>query len=123
MTTVEDISAFVQLNTELKTSELCLERYDKEIYQKCGHYRKVIEIKKKFKEDTDTCDVFFKLLQKEDKINTFIHIIWKENTRYRVFSDLHRIYVNKIFRSVPILGKTGRVSKEKIDIYMNVFLT
>ena len=113
------ISVSEGLNTELKTSELCLERYDKEIYIKCGHCRQVIQIKKNFKEDTDTCDVYFKLLQKEDKMNTFIHIIWKENTKYRVFSDLHRIYVDKIFRREPILGKSGSVSKEKIYIYMN----
>ena len=31
-------------NTELKTSELCLERYDKEIFKKCGHCKQVIEI-------------------------------------------------------------------------------
>ena len=115
------ISVSEGLNTELKTSELCLERYDKEIYIKCGHCRQVIQIKKNFKEDTDTCDVYFKLLQKEDKMNTFIHIIWKENTKYRVFSDLHRIYVDKIFRREPILGKSGSVSKEQIDIYMNAF--
>ena len=54
-------------------------------------------------------------------MNTFIHIIWKENTKYRVFSDLHRIYVDKIFRREPILGKSGSVSKEKIYIYMNAF--
>ena len=116
------ISVSEGLNTELKRSELCLERYDKEIYIKCGHCRQVIQIKKNFKEDTDTCDVYFKLLQKEDKMNTFIHIIWKENTKYRVFSDLHRIYVDKIFRREPILGKSGSVSKEKNYIYMNAFL-
>ena len=115
------ISVSEGLNTELKTSELCLERYDKEIYKKCGHCRQVIQIKKNFKEDTDTCDVYFKLLQKEDKMNTFIHIIWKENTKDRVFSELHCIYVDKIFRREPILGKSGSVSKEQIDIYMNAF--
>ena len=31
-------------NTELKTSELCLERYDKESFKKCGHCKQVIEI-------------------------------------------------------------------------------
>ena len=65
----------------------------------------------------------FKLLRKEDKINTFIHIIWKQNTKYRVFSDLHRIYVDKIFRREPILGKSGSVSREQIDIYINAFLS
>ena len=47
------ISVSERLNTELKTSELCLERYDKEIYKKCGQCRQVIEIKKIFKEVTE----------------------------------------------------------------------
>ena len=47
------ISVSEGLNTELKTSELCLERYDKEIYKKCGQCRQVIEIKKIFKEVTE----------------------------------------------------------------------
>ena len=110
------------MNTELKTSELRLESYHKEIYKKCTHCRQVIEIKKKIKEDTDTCDACFKLLQKEDKMNTFIHIIWKENTKDRVFSELHCIYVDKIFRREPILGKSGSVSKEINYICMNPFL-
>ena len=41
------ISVSEGLNTELKTSELCLERYDKEVYKKCGLCHHVIEIKKK----------------------------------------------------------------------------
>ena len=115
------ISVSEGLNTELNL-EICLERYDKETYKKCGYRHQVIKIMKKFKEDTDTCDVCFKLLQQEDKINTFIHIIWKENTKYRVFSDLHHIYVDKIFRREPILEKSGSVSKEQIDINMNLFV-
>ena len=42
------ISVSGELNTELKTSELCLERYNKEIYKKCEHCRQVIKIKKMF---------------------------------------------------------------------------
>ena len=115
------ISVWEGLNTELKAPELCLEKYDKETYKKCGYCHQVIEIKKIFKEDTDACDVCFKLLQKEDKTNPFIHIIWKGNTKYRVFTDLHGVYVDKVFRREPIVGKSGCISKEKLEIYMNVF--
>ena len=41
----------------------------------------------------------------------------------RVFSDLHHIYVDKIFRREPILEKSGSISKEQTDIYMNAFLS
>ena len=115
------ISVSEGLNTDLKASEICLERYDKEIFKKCGHCKQVIEIKKNLKEDNDTCCVCFKLLQKEDKTNPFIHIIWKGNTKYRVFTDLHRVYADKVFRREPIVGKSGSISKEKFEIYMNVF--
>ena len=107
-------------NTELKTSELCLERYNKEIFKKCGHCKQ-LKFKKNFKEDNDTCNVCFKLLQKEDKTNPFIHIIWKGNTKYRVFTDLHCVYAHKVFRRGPIVRKSGCISNEKLEIYMNVF--
>ena len=40
------ISVSEGLNTILRTSELCLERYDKETYKKCGYCHQVIGIKK-----------------------------------------------------------------------------
>ena len=65
------------LNTKSKTSQLCLERFDKDIYKKCRQCRQVLQLKK-FLKDDDTCDVCFELLQKEDKINPFMYIIWKD---------------------------------------------
>ena len=37
------------LNTKSKTSQLCLERFDKDIYKKCRQCRQVFAIKKTFK--------------------------------------------------------------------------
>ena len=51
------------LNTDLKTSELMLDKYDKEVYQSCRYCHQVIEIKKDFKEDASICNMCFKLLQ------------------------------------------------------------
>ena len=45
------ISVSEDLNTELCTSELMLDNYDKEMYQRCRYCCCVIEIKKVFKED------------------------------------------------------------------------
>ena len=43
------------LNTESKTSQLCLERFDEDIYKKCRLCRQVFGIKKKNKKkDGDT---------------------------------------------------------------------
>ena len=75
------ISVSEGLNTELKTSELCLERYDKEVYKNCGCCHQVIEIKINFKEDPNTCGMCFKLLQLEDKINPTMYITWKKKCK------------------------------------------
>ena len=40
------ISVKEGLNTDLKTSELMLGKYDKEVYRKCQYCHQVIEIKK-----------------------------------------------------------------------------
>ena len=43
------ISVKEGLNSDLKTSELILGKYDKEVYQKCQYCHQVIKIKKGFK--------------------------------------------------------------------------
>ena len=110
------------LNTESEILQLCLERFDKGIYKKCGHCHQVFAIKKIFEKDNEACNVCFELLQKEDKINPFIYILWKDKAKYRVFTDLHRSYVDHIFRCKPIRGKIGKISNEKIEIYLNYIL-
>ena len=77
---------------------------------------------KKNKKDDETCNEYFELLQKEDKTNTFIRIIWKENAKYRVFTDLHLSYTDHIFRRERIRGKSGKTSNEKLDNYLNSLL-
>ena len=98
------ISVKEGLNTDLKTSELMLGKYERslkkfrEIYQKCKYCHQVIEIKKGFKEDASICNKCFKPLQNADKINPQIHVIWIENQKCRVFTDFHCSYVDRIFR-------------------------
>ena len=77
------------LNIELNTSELKLGNYGKEIYQKCKYCHCVIKIKKGFKENVFICNVCFKPLQYHDKSNPQIHIIWTENQKCRVFTNLY----------------------------------
>ena len=93
------------LNTDLKTSELTLGKYDKEVYQKCQYCHQVIEVKKGFKENAFICNTCFKLLLNEDKFNPKIHIIWTENQKYRVFTNFHRSFLDRIFRYENIKKK------------------
>ena len=67
------------LKKESDTSELMLAKYNKEVYRRYRYCCCVIEIKKGFKEDSSVCNMCFKPLQSQDKINPQIHIIWTEN--------------------------------------------
>ena len=107
------------MNTDLKTSELMLGKYDKEVYQKCQYCHQVIEIKKGFKENAFICNMCFKLLLNEDKINPQIHIIWTENQKYRVFTNFHRSFLDRIFRYENIKEKYGEISQETINFHLN----
>ena len=64
----------------------------------------------------------FKLLQNEDKINRKIYVIWSENQKYRVFTNLHCSYLGRIFKYEDIKDKYGEISQETIDIHLNSFL-
>ena len=54
-----------------------------------------------------------------DKINPQIHAMWTENQKYRVFTNLYRSYVDRIFRHENIKDKFGEISQEVIDICLN----
>ena len=77
---------------------------------------------KKFEKDEKTCNACAKLLEKEIKISPKIYIFWNNNSDYRVFTDLHRNYAKSIFLREPIIGKNGKISSQKLDIYLNRLL-
>ena len=103
------------LNTDLKTSELMLGNYDKGVYQKCKHCHCVIEIKKAFKENAFICNMCFKLLQNQDKINPQIHIIWTENQKYRVFTNFHHSLLDNLFRRENIKTNVAKFHKKLLN--------
>ena len=105
------ISTKEGLHTDLKTSELMLGKYDKEVYQSCQYCHQVIEIKKAFKENDFICNICFELLQNVDKINPEIHVIWRENQKYRIFRNFHCSFVDRIFRYENIKKKYGEISQ------------
>ena len=89
-----------------------LGKYDKEVYRNCEHCHYVIETKNVFKENEFICNMCFKLLQNQDKINPQVHIIWRENQKYRVFTIFHRSFWDNLFRKENIKDKCGEVSQE-----------
>ena len=108
------------MNTDLKTLELILGKYDKEVYQSCRHCHQVIEIKKGFKEDASVCNMCFRLFKNLDKSNPQIHVIWTENQKYRVFISFHHSFVDRIFWYENIKDKSGETSQEVIHKHLNV---
>ena len=76
-------------------------------------------IPKKIESDEKTCNKCFIVLQKEDKINQFIYVIWRDNTKYRIFSYLHRSYIDYIRRREPLYGKTGKICCEELEMNLN----
>ena len=96
-----------------------LEKYNKEVYQKCRYCHCVIEIEKAFKEEEDTCNKCLELLKNEDRINPQIYIIWTENQKYRIFTNFYRSFVDRIFRYENIKDKLGKIAHEVIDNHLN----
>ena len=75
-----------------------LRKFDENVFQTCGFCHCTIEIKKAFTQEVNTCDYCLELLANEDKDNPKILIIWTENKKYRVFTNLHCSLVDRIFR-------------------------
>ena len=114
------VSVSEGLNTKLSTSDLMLEKFDKEVFQRCGFCHCTIEIKKAFTKEKDICNYCLSLLENEDQNNPKIHIIWTENQKYRVFTNFHRAFVDRIFRYEKISNKTGKISQEMIENHLNI---
>ena len=77
---------------------------------------------KKFERDEKTCNVCVGLIGKEVKISPKIYMFWRNNTTYRVFKNLVHNYAERIFHREPIIDKSGQISREKVDIYLNHLL-
>ena len=110
------------LDIETNELQMNLGRFDKDIFKKCSHCSQVFFIKKFFKIDEDTCNACAKLLEKDTRIDPKIHVLWKDNAKYRVLSDLHRSHVDYIFRREKITEKIGQVSNDDLEKHLNVLL-
>ena len=82
------VSVSEGLNTELPIYKLMFGNYDKEVYGQCSYCSCVIEIKKAFRENEFICKMCSKHFQNHDEINSKIHLNWKNNKKYRVFTNL-----------------------------------
>ena len=106
------------LNIESNTSELMLDKSNKEVYERCRYCCCVTEIKKDLTENSFVCDACFKLLQNQYRIIPQVYIIWTENQKCRVFTNFHRSFLDNIFRMENIKSKCGEILQETIEIYV-----
>ena len=65
------------------------------------------------------CNMCINPLKNEDKDNPKIHIIWTKNQMYRVFSNFHCSFLERIFRNENIKSKCSKTSHEIIDNHLN----
>ena len=61
-------------------------------------------------------------MQNDNKINPQIYIIWTENQKFRVFANLYRSYLDKIFRRENIKDKCGKIPQETVGNYLNSWM-
>ena len=75
---------------------------------------------RKFELDEDTCNACVKRLEKDTRVDPKIHVLWKDNAKYRVLSDLHCSHVDYIFRREKITEKIGQDSNVDPEKHFNV---
>lgn len=80
---------------------------------------KHLKLKKKFRLSDDHCNGCHNLLEKDTRVNPMIWVIFKNNSKYRVLSNLCLQYVQKIIRREDIsLEKEGEIDVNK---YLNYY--
>ena len=92
---------------DIETEKPHLEQFiDKTISTKCRLCSQLFIITKNFKEDENTCNSCFKItseINKHGKMN----VIWKDNSQYRVFTNLWRSFAQEIMNKEDLIDKYG----------------
>ena len=77
---------------DIETEKSYLERFiDKTFSRKCKLSCQLFIIANYFKEDENTCKSCFKITSDIDKFGG-IYVIWKDNSHYRIFTNLWRSF-------------------------------
>ena len=76
----------------------------KDFSRKCGLCCQHFIVTKNFKEDENTCNSCFKITSSIDKFGR-MHIIWKDNSQYRVLTNLWRSLAQEIMGKEDLIDK------------------
>ena len=95
---------------DIETEKPHLERFiDKTFSKKCRLCCLLFIIAKNFKEDENTCKSCFKITSDIEKFGR-MHIIWKHNSQYRVFTNLWRSFAKEIMNKEDLIDKYGQMT-------------
>ena len=100
---------------DIETEKPHLERFiDKTYSRKCRLCCQLFTIAKNFKEDEKTCNSCFKIKTDMGKFGR-MHIIWKDNSHYRVFTNLWRSFAQEIMNKEDLIDKYGYIDVNKYN--------
>ena len=105
----------VKEGLEIETEKPHLEGFiDKTISKKCRLCSQLFIIPKNFKEDESTCKSCFKITSDTGKVGK-MHVIWKDNSQYRVFTNLWRGFTQEIMNKEDLIDKYRYIDINKYN--------
>ena len=105
----------ISIKEGLDISSKNLWTYSKEKSQKCSLHSQLFIISKNFNNnDHKICNECHKIVSTTE-IDEKMCVLWKNNTKYRVYSNLWWSFVDSILRKEEDLHKFGNVDMNKYD--------
>ena len=101
------------LDTETEKAHLDI-YIDKTKSRVCNLGPQLFAIAKNFKENENTCDSCFKITSHINKDGK-MHIVWRNNQKFRVFTNLWRSFAQEIMNKKDIVEKYGYVDVKKYN--------
>ena len=101
----------IKKGLDIETEKPHLKRFiDKTFSRKC----QLFIIAKNFKEDENTCNSCFKITSDIEKFGR-MHVIWEDNSQYRVFTNLWRSFAQDIMNKEDLIDKCGHIDVNKYN--------
>ena len=98
---------------DIETEKAHLERFiDKTKSRICRLCSQLFIITENFKDDENTCHSYFIITSDIDEFGK-MHVIWKNNAKFRVFTNLWRSLAQKIINRENLLDKYGYLEVSK----------
>ena len=99
---------------DIESPKLYIYIYDKEKSQTCSLCSQLFIIVKNFNSNPRTCNECHKIVSTVDNGGE-MSVFWKNNAKYRVFSNLWRSFIDSILRKEEMLDKVGSIDMNKYD--------